>query len=222
MRPWFARIASYLAATAAAGMLLAVGCLLFSNWWIHRSGQQFDRYDSLADVPAREIAIVPGTGDRDGEIRIGLRSRLAAGLALYRAHKVKAILVSGVGQRPGGGDEVSSGRAWLLAHGMNPAHILTDPLGLRTLDTVQRAAKTYGVTSAIICTQRQHVDRTLFLARAAGIDAAAFLADQQHRQPSNFEIRLETLKAMLAVADTYLLHTTPRSLEPVATVAAAL
>jgi len=220
MRPWFARIASSVAFAGAAAMLLGVVCLLFSNWWIHRPGHSWTKYDALADLPARDIAIVPGTGDRDGEIREGLRARLVAALSAYRAHKVKAILVSGVGQRPGGGDEVSSARAWLLAHGVNPEHIVTDPLGMRTLDTMQRAMRTFGVTSAIVCSQTQYMDRTLFLARAAGIDAVGFVADQR-KTPTNYEIRLETLKALLAVVDTYVLHTEPGALGPVGTVAAA-
>jgi len=190
-------------------MLMGVMALLVSNWWVHREGRRWGRYDALSDVPAREIALVPGVGDRDGQVHDRLRSRLLSGLALYRAHKVKAILVSGVGQRPRGGDEVSSARAWLLARGVNPAHVLMDPSGFRTLDTVQRAATVFGVTSAIICSQQQHLDRTLFLARAAGIDAVGFVAGQRDKL-TNYEVRLETLKAGLAFVDTYVLHTGPR------------
>jgi len=220
MRPWSARILSYLAVAGAGAMFLGVVALLLSNWWIHRPGQPWTRYDALTDVPAREIAIVPGTGDRNGEVRDRLRSRLLAALSLYRAHKVKAILVSGVGQRPGGGDEVSSSRAWLLSHGVTPAHILTDPWGLRTLATMQRAVKTFGVTNAIICSQVQHMDRSLFLARAAGIDAVGFVASQRDTL-SGYEVRLETLKATLAVADIYLLHRIPDVARSGETVASA-
>jgi len=210
MRPSLARMVSWSAVAGAGAMVLGAAFLLFSNWWIHRSGQDWKKYDALDDVPAREIVIVPGVGDRDGEIRDRLRSRLLAALTLYRAHKAETILVSGVGQRPGGGDEVSSSRAWLLDHGVDPAHIIIDRYGMRTLDTVQRAAKTYGVTGAIVCSQAQHLDRTLFLARAAGIDAVGFIA-AQHDTLSNYEVRLETLKSTLAFVDTYVLHTGPSS-----------
>lgn len=205
MRRWTTRTLSYLAVAAAWAMLAGVTFLLLTNWWVHHQGRGYGIYDDLTDVPARDFAIVPGTGDRNGAIGDRLRYRLLAGLSLYRAHKVKAILMSGVGKRPGGGDEVSSARAWLLAHGVNPADLVIDRLGMRTLDTMQRAVKVYGVTSAIVCTQGQHVDRTLFLAHAAGIDAVGFKADM-HDKLSNYEIRFETLKASLAFSDIYLLH----------------
>ncbi len=209
MRHWSARMISSVAAAGAAVMLLGVTFLLLSNWWVHREGRRWRSYQALDDVPSREVAIVPGVGDRDGEIRDRLRGRLLAGLALYRAHKVKAILVSGVGVRPHGGDEVSSARAWLLAHGVDSAHLMTDPSGFRTLDTMQRASSAFGVTSAVICSQAQHIDRSLFLARAAGIDAVGFIAEMRDTI-TNYEVRLETLKAALAFADTYVLHTGPR------------
>ena len=213
MRRRFSRLMSYLAVAGAGVMLAGVTFLLLSNWWVHHQGRRWKSYDALADVPARDIAIVPGVGDRRGQVRDRLLNRLQAGLAVYRAHKVKAILVSGVGGRPGSGDEVSSARAWLLSRGVNPAHIITDPSGFRTLDTMQRAAKTFGVTSAIVCSQAQHIDRSLFLAHAAGIDAVGFLAGM-HETLSNYEVRFETLKATLAFTDTYILHSGPRVNDP--------
>lgn len=208
MRPWSARLMSYLVVGGAGLALLVVSFLLLSNWWIHRQGRPTS-YDALADVPARDFAIVPGTGDRHGRLGNRIRFRLLAGLSLYRAHKVKAILVSGIGGGPGSGDEVSSARSWLLAHGVDSAHIVTDPAGFRTLDTMVRATKVFNVTSAVVCTQAQHMDRTLFLAHAAGIDVVGFRADQSDTL-TNYEIRMETLKATLAFSDVYVLHRGPR------------
>ena len=218
MRFWSARTLSYASVVCAGLMLAGVTFLLATNWWVHRQGHVFRSYDALTDVPAREFAIVPGVGDRNGAIGNRLRNRLLSGLSLYRAHKVSAILVSGVGGDPGSGDEVSSAYGWLVAHGVPPAHIVTDPAGFRTLDTMQRAAKTFGVRSAIVCSQRQHIDRTLFLAHAAGIDAVGFLSRQSDTL-TNYEIRLETLKATLAFTDTYLLRRGPRVTGPVGLVA---
>lgn len=214
MRRWPARVMSYLAVAGAGLMFLGVGFLLVTNWWVHREGQGWRSYDALAEVPARDFAIVPGVGDRDFAIGGRLHFRLMSALSLYRAHKVKGILVSGVGRGPGSGDEVASAQAWLIAHDVSPAHIVTDPAGFRTLDTMQRAARVFGVRSAVVCSQHQHMDRTLFLARAAGIDAVGFIADQRDIL-SNYEIRLETLKATLAFVDTYVLHRGPRVSGPV-------
>jgi SanA protein len=209
MRRLSAHLFSCLAAIGAGMMLAGVTFLLISNWWVHRQGARLRTYDALADVPGRDFAIVPGTGGLNGNVGDRFRNRLLAGLSLYRAHKVKRILVSGVGIRPGGADEVSSGRVWLLAHGVNPRDVIIDRFGFRTLDTMQRAVKVFGITSAVVCTQVQHADRSVFLAHAAGIDVVGFKADMRDTL-TNYEVRLETLKATLAFVDTYVLHRGPR------------
>jgi SanA protein len=47
---------------------------------------------------------------------------------------------------------------------------------LRTLDSVVRARKIFGVTSMVVVSQRLHVERARYRARANGIDAAEFTA----------------------------------------------
>jgi SanA protein len=213
MRSWCARLASLLALLAGGVMLAGVAFLLLANWWVHDKDRRSRSFEALSDVPARDFAIVPGIGDHDGAIRDRLRGRLLAGLTLYRAHKVRRILMSGIGVRPRPGDEVTTSRVWLMAHGVKPEDIVIDRSGYRTLDTMQRAAKVFGVKSAVVCTQAQHIDRSVFLAQAAGIDAVGFRADM-HDILGNFEIRFETMKAALAFADTYLLHRGPRDPDP--------
>jgi SanA protein len=219
MLRWPTKIFTVVAVVGAGAMFAAMSLFAASNWWVHRIGHP-SRFDALSEVSPHDVAIVPGVGGKHGNINDHLRSRLLAAIALYRAHKVKDILVSGVGQEPGMGDEVFSSRLWLIAHGVDPAHIISDPAGLRTLATMQRAARTYHVTSAVICSQAPHLDRSLFLARSAGIDAVGFTAPMR-REFTNFEERAETLKATLAFLDIYVLHTSPRVTEPIGLVAAA-
>ncbi|HEY4186791.1 MAG TPA: ElyC/SanA/YdcF family protein [Polyangia bacterium] len=219
MRRWPTKVFTVAAFLGAVSMFAAMSLFTVSNWWVHRIGHPA-RFDALSDVPPHDVAIVPGIGARFGNINDHLRSRLLAAIALYRAHKVKDILVSGVGREPGMGDEVVSSRSWLVAHGVDPAHIISDPAGFRTLETMQRAAHAYHVTSAVICSQAPHLDRSLFLARSAGIDAVGFTASMR-REYTSFEERVETLKATLAFLDIYVIHTSPRVTEPVGLVAAA-
>ena len=217
MRPVWTKAVAVLATVVAGAMVAAVAIVIVSSWWVHRRGGR-QIYDALSEVPAREVAIVPGVGGKAGRINDHLRSRLLAALALYRAHKVRDILVSGVGGDPGGGDEISSSRIWLLSHGVEPAHILTDEAGLRTLDTMQRAARVYHVGSATVCSQTAHLDRSLFLARVAGIDAVGFTAVMRERLP-NTEPTLETMKATLAFVETYFFRRGARVTEPVGLIA---
>jgi vancomycin permeability regulator SanA len=185
---------------AAAGL---AGAVFWVNWTTHSF-----RYAGIDQVPARDVAIVPGVGAPTDRMPRILRERLAPALALYRAHKVRAILVSGVGDSPKR-DEITTMVRWLRDRGVAPQHILSDPAGFRTLDTMRRASRLLNVHSAVICTQRVHIARALFLARAAGIDAVGLEA------PSLLvafapTLRQEAAKNGLALIDTYLIDRQPK------------
>ncbi len=106
----------------------------------------------------------------DGTPSDMLADRLVAGLALLRAGAVTRVLVSG------GPEEAAAMAAWLERRGVVRPALVVDPAGLRTWATMVRAAQ-LGVRRAVICTQRFHLPRSLFLAQAAGIAAVGLVAD---------------------------------------------
>ena len=125
------------------------------------------------------VAIVPGARVfEDGTPSHALADRLHAALELYRAGRVQKILVSG-DHGSGIYDEVNAMHAWLLDRGVSPEAIYLDHAGFRTLDTMFRASEVFKVRRAVICTQRFHLPRSVFLARAAGIDAVGLEADRR-------------------------------------------
>ncbi|MEP6652737.1 MAG: ElyC/SanA/YdcF family protein [Myxococcales bacterium] len=190
----------------ASGVALAV-VMTLAMYHVRQTTRSFT-YPTIEDVPFRDVAIVPGVGTASRKMPRHLRERLSPALALYRAGKVRSILVSGIGVGPAR-DEVSSMVRWLLAQGVAPEHIMSDPAGHRTLDTMQRATKLLDVTSAIVCTQGVFLPRALFLARAAGIDAVGLPAPSPIYM-SGFIWRSEALKSVLALVDTYVTDRGPR------------
>ena len=160
-------------------------------------------YRTIAEVPARSVAIVPGAQVwPGGEPSTILRDRLQAALELYRAGKVRRILVSGDHAHPGY-DEVNTMRRWLVDRGVPDAVVFMDHAGLRTNDTMQRAARVFGVRDAIVCTQDFHLARALYLARHAGIDAVGVVADRQaytHARADAWRERFATALAFVDVA----------------------
>ena len=62
-------------------------------------------------------------------------------------------------------------RAGLIERGVPAEVIHRDPAGYRTWDSVLRARDLYGQKQIVIVSQRFHLDRALFLARRAGIEA---------------------------------------------------
>lgn len=158
--------------------LAASGAGLAINLWMLRSTRAAI-FLSPEDVPPRELGIVPGARVHpDGRPSPALDDRLLAAAELYHAGRVRRILVSGDGAAPEY-DEVLAMRRRLEELGVPPGDVLTDRLGLRTIDTMRRAARIYGVSRAVVCTQDFHLPRSLFLARREGIDAVGLVADRR-------------------------------------------
>lgn len=182
----------------ALGLLLPAA-VVGANLWVFGSARPHMYTDSRR-LPARPIAIVPGTRVENGVPSVGLRQRLAAALALYKTGRVRAILVSG-NRRDDRYDEATAMFNWLVANGARPADVVADPAGYRTLDTMQRAARIYDVKEAIICSQGVHLARAVFLARQAGIDAVGLVTDPK-RSLHAMAVPHETMGSALAVLDT--------------------
>ena len=118
---------------------------------------------TFAGAPKSDVALVPGSFADGLKPAPVLEARLAAALELYRAGRVRRILVTGNGPK-----ETNAMRHWLGEHGTREADIIVDDYGTRTIESARRAAAVYGVRTAIICTQRLNLARALFLAERAG------------------------------------------------------
>jgi vancomycin permeability regulator SanA len=103
-------------------------------------------------------------------------------------------------------------RRWLLERGVPQAALLQDDLGLRTLDSMVRAAEVFGIRQASVCTQSYHLPRALFWAHRAGIDAVGLDANAGRSGVSLYDGTREFLARIRAFADAYILGTEPSSL----------
>jgi vancomycin permeability regulator SanA len=191
LRSW--RIAGLVALLALAGI---VG----PNAWVARSARG-QAYDSLASLPARSVAIVPGASIYRGRPLRSLTDRLESALALYRQGRVKAILVSG--NNSAASPEVAVMRGWLTARGVPPGDVWSDEAGSRTRETMLNASARFNVTDAIVCTQALFLPRALFLARHAGINAVG-VGLPSPLSGSRRVVGAEALKTTLAFLESYL------------------
>jgi SanA protein len=159
--------------------------------------------DEVAEVPAAEVAIVPGAlVEPDGGMSAMLADRVEQASRLWHAGKVEKILVSG----DHGSwiyDEPDTMRKALVADGVAPEDVFEDHAGFETWATMVRARSIFGVRDAVVVTQGFHMPRALFLADEAGIDATGLTADLHHwgyqgRKSSAREV-LSRVKAVLDV-----------------------
>ena len=120
--------------------------------------------ESVTSASSRPVAIVFGAA---GGI---LEDRVSTGVELYKAGKVKKLLMTGDNGRDDY-NEPQTMKEQAIAAGIPAKDIALDYAGFRTYDSLYRAHAIFGVTSALLVTQRYHLPRALFTARRLGIDA---------------------------------------------------
>jgi SanA protein len=143
-------------------------------WVLHATAA--DVASDVGAAPDRPVAIV--LGNRvfpDGSLSGELAMRVRVALELYRAGKVRRIFLSGAWREAEGYDEPSAMAAWLERRGVPRAALILDRGGYRTAATMADAAAR-GIREALVCTQRYHLPRALYLARHAGIAARGVAA----------------------------------------------
>ena len=156
----------------AGALVLALGLAAWAAE--RRMADEAARWSSadVAQAPAVEMALVLGAapiGPEGGPNRY-LVYRLDAAAALWKAGKVKILLVSGA--RVGASyDEPAAMQAGLIERGVPVEAILRDNEGFRTRASVLRARDLFRQSKLLIVSQRFHVGRALYIAHQAGLEA---------------------------------------------------
>jgi SanA protein len=162
--------------------LVLCGIILLSAAYINSYVKAFGEKNIFEDtrkLPQAQTALILGARVLNGgKLSDMLKDRSERALSLYKAGKVKKILMSGDhGQKDY--DEVNAVKDFLLSKGVKPQDLFLDHAGFDTYDSIYRAKEIFGVQSLIIVTQRFHLPRAVYIARSLGISANGFTADQQ-------------------------------------------
>jgi vancomycin permeability regulator SanA len=132
-----------------------------------------------AAVAPAPVAIVLGAGvDGNGNPSPFLSERVGVAAELYRAGRVRALLMSGDHSRTDY-DEVAAMSAAAQRLGVPAAAIVLDHAGFDTYSSCYRARSVWGVERAVVVSQPFHLARAVWLCRRLGVDAegAATAAD---------------------------------------------
>ncbi|MBP5590168.1 MAG: YdcF family protein [Bacteroidales bacterium] len=130
-------------------------------------------HDNIEDVEATDYGLLLGTtpitriGNREN---LFFRYRIEATVNLYRNGKIKKVLVSGAEKSLNGIDETQSMKQALVAQGVPSDIIILDGQGYRTIESVVRMNKVYGIKSCVIISQQFHNERALYLAEHLDLD----------------------------------------------------
>jgi len=169
-------------------------------------------YNDIKKVPAKKAALVLGTSKYmiGGGKNYFYTYRIRAAAELFRAGKVKAIVVSGDNSTKYY-NETSKMKKDLVKAGVPSRYITLDPLGVRTLDSVVRAEAIFDLKDYIIVSQKFHLERALFIAKAKGQKVIGFIAKDIPGTTAAYRMKArEYLARAKAFLDVYILHTTPK------------
>ncbi|ALC23342.1 YdcF family protein [Streptomyces pristinaespiralis] len=147
-----------------------LGCVLglAPTTWMHAVADS--RVRTVAEAPARDVAVVFGAGLWKGRPSPYLAHRLDTAAELYRTGKVKVVLVTGDNSRVEY-DEPDAMRTYLTGRGVPDDRIVSDYAGFDTWDSCVRAKEIFGVERALLVSQGFHIRRAVALCRSAGVEA---------------------------------------------------
>lgn len=163
------------------GLLAPAAVLVAANTVVvlRTDGQVISDLDRLEGA---QVVIVPGSRvTEDGALGEVVAERVEAAVALYRAGRVDAVLVSG-DHGTAGYNEPDAMRGGVLARGVPAGDVFTDYAGFSTWHTMSRARRVFDVETAVVVTQSAYVARAVDLGEAAGIDTQGYVVREGGRR----------------------------------------
>lgn len=199
----------------AAVAALCVIALAAADGYVEEVGRRAIYGDS-EKTPKVDAALVLGTSKyvTPGRQNRYYQTRIEAAASLYRAGKVRAIVVSG-DNSTARYNEPQRMKEDLVEMGVPAEYVTCDYAGFRTLDSVVRMKEVFGISRYAIVSQDFHVARALYIARALGQDPVGFAAEGGDEWPLKVRLR-EIFARAVAILDVNVFRRAPRFLgEPV-------
>ncbi len=160
-------------------VLVMAGVLFFIVWYANYAATRAGKgilYDDVANIPERSAGLVFGCSEKLGERdNLYFKYRIEAAAKLYHAGKVDFLIVSGDNREKYYNEPVAMRKA-LVKAGVPYDKIVCDYAGLRTLDSVVRAKKTFGLQKVTFVSQKFQNERAAYIAKAHGMDVLGFNA----------------------------------------------
>ena len=170
-------------------------------------------YDSVELIPANKVGLIMGTSKTIGSgiENLYFKYRIDAAVELYKAGKIKYIIVSG-DNRSIYYNEPMNMKKELMKRGIPELVIYLDYAGFRTFDSVIRGKEIFGQSSFTIISQEFQNKRAIFIARHFGINAIGYNAKDVDSYASFKTKTREILARVKVYTDIYITNTQPKFL----------
>ena len=157
-------------------VLLPVFATILADNIIKSASKNF-LYNDIAEIPENEVGVVLGTSKylSNGQINLYYKYRIDAAVELYKAGKIKYIVVSGDNSRKNY-DEPTQMKSDLIANGVPENVIYLDYAGFRTWDSMVRMKEIFSQNKFTVISQHFHNERAVYLAHRYGLKVVGFNA----------------------------------------------
>ena len=162
---------------AAALCLLAGVAVLAVGGYVKAAASPYILTAEEAVQEGAECILILGCGVRPGgEPSAMLRDRLNMGISLYKDGAAPKLLMSGDhGTRDY--DEVNAMKTYATKREIPSADVFMDHAGFSTYESMYRARDVFCAKKVIIVSQRYHLYRAVYDARALGLEAYGVAAE---------------------------------------------
>lgn len=201
----------------AIAIILLISALLFTSLqlyvMLYPLSDIFDSVEQLEKIERPQAVLVLGAAVyASGNPSPVLKDRLDYAYQVYEYYDGKiAVIVSG----DNGTVEYNETKVmydYLISKGVNADDIYRDYAGFNTYDSIYRAGYIFKVQSVIICTQRFHIYRALYIAKRLGFKAYGYAAENKSMYNMTYNHIRESLARIKAVMETDIMKRQPKYL----------
>ncbi len=201
----------------AIAVIFLISALLFTSLqlyvMLYPLSDIFDSVEQLEKIERPQAVLVLGAAVyASGNPSPVLKDRLDYAYQVYEYYDGKiAVIVSG----DNGTVEYNETKAmydYLISKGVNADDIYRDYAGFNTYDSIYRAGYIFKVQSIIICTQRFHIYRALYIAKRLGFKAYGYAAENKSIYNMTYNHIRESLARIKAVMETDIMKRQPKYL----------
>ena len=129
------------------------------------------------DTPGTKVAIIFGAGINNNKPSKYLKDRLDAGIELYKNNKIDKILLSG-DNGSDAHDELTVMKLYCYEHGVDTNKIYLDYAGFDSYSTLYRSKYIFNIDTAILVSQKYHLNRCINIGNKLGVKSYGFAADK--------------------------------------------
>lgn len=138
--------------------------------------EQLKEENEGAEEPIDAVLVLGAQVKKDGSLSKMLKERLDTGIAVYKEGLTDRMIMSGDHGREEY-DEVNAMKNYAIEQGVPSECIFMDHAGFSTYESMYRAGEIFEARNIIIVTQKYHMYRALYDAKALGVEAKGVTCD---------------------------------------------